>query len=211
MPITKEALELAIKAVEESIARIDRGVLLFGSLVAIGVTGETILGVRHWIKDGQLRDLRSIESHMHENETLSLQGKIADANARAKGAEALVASADAASRDAVAKVATAEARIKEAEARAAEAKLELEKFKMPRTIGLVGQERMVKALEVFPGTPFDLTVGSDSESVDLMRIVQSVLVRAGWKQVAADGAIGLSNSNPLIGITLSSGILLSSA
>ena len=126
MPITKEALELAIKAVEESIARIDRGVLLFGSLVAIGVTGETILGVRHWIKDGQLRDLRSIESHMHENETLSLQGKIADANARAKGAEALVASTDAASRDAVAKVATAEARIKEAEARAAEAKLELD-------------------------------------------------------------------------------------
>lgn len=83
MPITKEALELAIKAVEKSIARIDTGVLIFGSLVAIGVTGETILGIRHWIKDRQLRDLRGVESQMHESEILGLQGEISGAKASA--------------------------------------------------------------------------------------------------------------------------------
>ncbi len=81
---TKEELELAIKTVEAAISRIDTYVLLFGSLVAIGVTGETILGIRHWIKDRQLRNLRGIEARMHESEILGLQGKIADANALAQ-------------------------------------------------------------------------------------------------------------------------------
>jgi hypothetical protein len=138
----------------------------------------------------------------------SFQAAIVESNARAKSAEAQVASANAASRDAVAKVATAEARIKEAEARAAEAKLELEKFKAPRVISAAAQERMVKVLEVFSGTPFDLMVGTDSESIDLMRTIQSVLNKAGWKQVQAEGPIGLGDSNPLIGFTLVSGVFV---
>lgn len=93
MPITKEALDLAIKAVEQSIARIDTGVLIFGSLVAIGVTGETVLGIRHWIKDRQLRDLRGIESQMYGREILGLQGEISGAKASADQLKAELANA----------------------------------------------------------------------------------------------------------------------
>jgi hypothetical protein len=131
----------------------------------------------------------------------SAESQLAESNARAEVARK---DAEAFRLD----IAQSNERANKAEAEAAEAKLELEKFRASRTISSAAQERIIKSLEAFPGTPFDLSVGTDSESLDLMRTVQSVLVRSGWKQVAAEGPIGLSNSNPLIGITVSSGIVV---
>jgi hypothetical protein len=64
----KDEVEAAISALETSIATLDTWVLVFAALVAIGVVGEAVLGVRHWMLDGRLRTVRHLESQLHENE-----------------------------------------------------------------------------------------------------------------------------------------------
>jgi outer membrane murein-binding lipoprotein Lpp len=96
--------------------------------------------------------------------------------------------------------------IETAKEEAAKANLELAKLRTPRTISLQGQSEIIGALQPFSGTPYDLSVASDSESADLMKIIQTLLHVAGWKQISAKGPIGLSNSDPLIGITVNTGV-----
>ena len=103
-------------------------------------------------------------------------------------------------------IANANERAAKAQEDAAKANLELEKIRTPRTISPQDQVEIVAALKPFSGAPYDLSVGVDSESSSLMRTVQSILNRAEWKQVAASGPIGISNSNPLIGINLDTGV-----
>src|SRR5437879_2554091 len=86
-PMTKQEVEIAIRVAEGLIAKIDTGVLIFGAFVALGVTGETVLGIAHWIKDRQLRNLRSIESQIHERELAEFRLKIANAEERASNAD----------------------------------------------------------------------------------------------------------------------------
>jgi hypothetical protein len=93
-----------------------------------------------------------------------------------------------------------------AEKAASDAALALANFKAPRVISAGAQKAMIGELSFFAGTPFDLSVGSDSESIKLMEVVQSVLVAAKWKQVAAVGPIGVSGTNPLVSIAMESGI-----
>ncbi|MGB6875925.1 MAG: hypothetical protein WBD87_07800 [Candidatus Acidiferrales bacterium] len=177
------------------------------ALILIGGLGIELIGV---VRTSQIYeeniaqlnfDARRAQSEAESAKATAkgFKSKIADAEARTKNAEALVASANAASRDAVVRVA-------EAEARAAEAKFELEKLRTPRTIDPAEQDQMISALKAFAGTPFDLDVATDPESVDLMHTIQSILLAAGWKQVSAKGTVGLSNSSPLIGINIDTGI-----
>ncbi len=120
----------------------------------------------------------------------------AEANARVKEAEAQVTLANAASKNAVATVATAEARIAEAtatakgaEARGAEATLALAKIKLPRTLDVAQQDRIISKIKRFAGTKFDLWVNPDNEAVAFMNTLESILTRADWKFAAPKGAI----------------------
>lgn len=141
-------------------------------------------------KDKQLAlDLKAKDSQIE----LAKKGA-AEATATAKGFESQIAASD--------------ARAKVAEAEAAKANLELVRLRTPRTLDTGQQQRIVKGLEFFPDIPFDLTVYLDSESVDFMRTVKLVLSTAKWKQVAAKGPIGLGNSDPLIGLSVSTGVLV---
>jgi hypothetical protein len=127
------------------------------------------------------------------------------ARAAIASAQAEAARADAASKNAVAKVAVAEARSAEAsakaeefrldiakanesaakaEARALEAKLELERFKQPRTLSLEQRQRLVSKLTGNAGQKFSLTVAGDSEALDLLKVIKSILLESGWVQIA---------------------------
>lgn len=105
-------------------------------------------------------------------------------------------------------IANANERAAKAQEEAAKANLELEKIRTPRTISAQGQSEMIAALKSYAGTPYDLCVGTDAESVDLMKTLQSVLNNAGWNQVPVKGAVGISDSVPLVGITLNTGIFV---
>jgi len=72
-----------------------------------------------------------------------------------------------------------------AEARAAEAKLELAKFKAPRTLGPEQLARVAAALSRFAKTQFDVAVGpmGDPEPDVLGSAISSALSNAGWHQV----------------------------
>lgn len=104
--------------------------------------------------------------------------------------------------------ANAESHLTEALRRAADAQSELARFRAPRTISPTEQVQMSRALEAFAGTPFDLSVAGDAESIDLMHVVQTVLVSANWRQVAATGDLILQGVTPSIGITLNSGVFI---
>ncbi|SDO01880.1 hypothetical protein [Afipia sp. GAS231] len=83
----------------------------------------------------------------------------------------------------------------EANARAAEAKLELEKFRAPRTLSIEQQRRVSEKLRPFAPRQFDVAMPpGDSEAAQLMIILVTVLRDAGWTQVPwkyPDGFQGL--------------------
>jgi hypothetical protein len=68
----KTELEAAIAVIDRSVRRLDALVLIFGALVAIGVTGETIVGIKHWLADRQVRPSRQSLSQLNETEIARL-------------------------------------------------------------------------------------------------------------------------------------------
>jgi hypothetical protein len=68
----------------------------------------------------------------------------------------------------------------EANARAAEAKLELERFKQPRTLTIEQQDRISSKLRPFAGQEFILSVAPHPESFDFLLILESIVTKAGW-------------------------------
>jgi hypothetical protein len=143
--------------------------------------------------------------------------ELVKSTARIKEAEAEIAKSHAESRDAIARVSTAEAKVAEAqrgaaeasakaesfrldiaqsneraakaEARAAEAALALARLKAPRVLSSGALERMKRELTAFKGTPFDLYVSTDSESVALMNAMERALIDCGWEPAKAAGSI----------------------
>jgi hypothetical protein len=84
---------------------------------------------------------------------------------------------------AVAGIATTNLKAAEANQRAEETKLELAKFKAPRTLTPAQQEKMIAALKPFAGQDFALAVFQDPESLALARMLDALLQSAGWKRV----------------------------
>lgn len=111
--MTKEAVDAAIAAVEGSVTTTDTWVLLFAALVAIGVVGEAVLGIRHWILDGRLHALRTTQSQLHEKELTALRNDTTRLTTEGDQARAA---------------------FRGAEARALEAQVALERFKAPRIL-----------------------------------------------------------------------------
>ena len=85
--MTKEEVDAAIVALEGSISSLDTWLWIATAIVAIGVIGEVIFGVRHLMLDNSLRELRRVETQIHEEELAQLTKDTADANARAQEAE----------------------------------------------------------------------------------------------------------------------------
>jgi hypothetical protein len=88
------------------------------------------------------------------------------------------------------------------------ARSEFTKFRASRTISEADKTRWIERLSNFPATPFVLAVGPDSESFELLTTIKSILLAAKWKQLPAQGNVGIAGSDPLIGISVTTGILI---
>jgi hypothetical protein len=98
--------------------------------------------------------------------------------------------------------------IASAKKQAAEAVLELARLKAPRSIKPEDQQATCRALTAFAGSTFDMYVAMDQEAIDLAGTIKSMLVCAKWVQIPTNEIIGLSGSNPRIGLTTTSGVIL---
>ncbi len=78
--------------------------------------------------------------------------------------------------------------ISEANARAAEARLELEKFKAPRSLSSEQRKRIADKLKSFGGVQFDGAWTNLDPEIDLLfTAIEETLVSAGWKGVSYNG------------------------
>ena len=84
----------------------------------------------------------------------------------------------------------------EANARALEARVELEKFKTPRTLTREQQERISLKIAPFAKLPFDMMVNPNPESQGLMMMLGTALRAAGWTwEGRSSGGLAISGSN----------------
>jgi len=95
-----------------------------------------------------------------------------------------------------------------AKKQATESALELARLKAPRIIKPGDQQPMCRALAAFAGTKFDMYVALDQEAINLAGTIKSILACAKWVQVPAKEVIQLSGTNPRIGLTSVSGVML---
>jgi hypothetical protein len=193
------------EAIEASLERLDVILQIFAVIVAVGVLGEAVFGVRHVLLSKRLRALQNSENAKQQLVIASLQTEaevarkeaegfrldIAEANTRATSAEAQVASANAASRDAVAKVANAEARIAEAQRGSAEAnllaerertaRLQLEAKLADRRISAAQQLAMVENLKAWSGITVDVVVWGDTPEIKFISTqILEAMQQANW-------------------------------
>lgn len=88
-----------------------------------------------------------------------------------------------------------ERKISEADARAAEAKLELAKFKEPRSISAAQAETMSREMLPFSGTTFEFASANESEPLSVVDAVENALIKAGWVVRGTSNIIFISRAN----------------
>jgi|ERR1039458_276901 hypothetical protein len=124
----------AVSGVESAIRTLDTWVLVFAALVAIGVLGESILGIWHWVKDRELRPLRVTQAHLHENKLELLRNATAQLSKDAETAKGEIAHANERAGNANAEAGRANERAEVARASAAAANERIEKMRLLRTL-----------------------------------------------------------------------------
>lgn len=77
---SKEEVDAAIATLERAISTIDTWILVLSALVAIGIAGELFFGVSHWLKDRELRPLRTLQAQLNDAEIAQLSNDAAQAN-----------------------------------------------------------------------------------------------------------------------------------
>jgi hypothetical protein len=82
------------QALEASIERLDVLLQIFAFIVAVGVLGEAIFGVRHVLLSRRLRSLTNAEEKNRQAEIVKLTAETEEARALAKGFESQIASAN---------------------------------------------------------------------------------------------------------------------
>lgn len=105
-------------------------------------------------------------------------------------------------------ISQANERASNADKAATEAKLELAKFRAPRTLTAEQRSAIEAAMKVFPKTPFDMWASADSEATGLAEEIEQALLAAGWEEFDAGNPIGLhrGGGKKSLGILIASGI-----
>jgi hypothetical protein len=119
----------------------------------------------------------------------------AEANAKAEGFRLDIAKANESAEQARAQVAGATAE-------AAKANLELAKLKTPRNLSKEQQNRITLKIAPFPNTPYDLWVSTDSDSTNLLNLIDEAIRIAKW-QFHQAGVITFANK---AGVIAASGV-----
>ncbi len=205
-------------------------VIIFGILVVVGVGGETVYGVRIWWNNRKLHTIERSIDDLRQTEIAALTSSGESIRLEMKGADARIAEAQRAAAEAQRNLALAEqhsaeanakaegfrldiakanegaaqaqAQVAGATAEAARANLELAKLKTPRTLSKEQQNRITLKIASFPNTPFDLWVSTDSDSTNLMNLIDEAIRAAKW-QFKLSGVITFANK---AGLTATSGV-----
>lgn len=196
-------------ALEGLISVLDNWAAFFTLLVVIGVGGELVIHIMSGRANKKMIALQRSEALVQEaeiarlkNASASFEFDIAKANKgsadaleRAAKAEENLADAKRSAAEANAKAevfrldiakanesaAQAQARVANATAEAAKANLELAKLKTPRSLTRVPE--LVASLAPFKSTEYVFTsVFQDEDSILLLRAIDDVLQKAGWKR-----------------------------
>ena len=196
-------------ALEAALSLLDNWAAFFTLLVVIGVGGELVVHVMQSRANKKLIALQRTEALEQEAEiarmkmeSASFELEIAKANKdsasaleRAAKAEENLGNAKKSAADADAKAegfrlsiakanesaAKAEAQVAAATAEAARANLELAILKAPRSLSR--ESELISALEPFKGTEYVFaSVFQDEESMSLLKAINDVLQKAGWKR-----------------------------
>jgi len=105
------------------------------------------------------------------------------------------------------KISDSTARAAEANARALEAKLELEKFKLDRSLTDDQKSRIVQKLKPFAGQEYVLSVSTDQEALRFTRIsLAPVFVAAGWIKRPPKGTISIPEIDAAVNVAGEPGV-----
>ncbi|CAN7312401.1 hypothetical protein LJR029_005476 [Caballeronia sp. LjRoot29] len=154
------------EVLEASLSGLDRWAICALIVLAIGAVGAAIVGFLQWRTNDQLRAIQTAENLAQQKEILRLSSE-SDASRAA--------------------IAQANKETAIAQQNAMEAKLELEKFKAPRTLSVEQQKRIYEKLLAFKLIQFDAATVNESEAVYLLDGIEQILVALDWKETAWPG------------------------
>jgi hypothetical protein len=154
---------------EALIGRLEVWALIFGALVAIGVVGESVYGIRLWWNNRKLQAMQSAESDSLRAEIAKLGNTTAEANARA-----------------------AEANQKFESERIA--RLKLEQRLAPRVISMEQANIIGALLKRFSGQKYVfVTYQDDKEAMEFAGQINTVLSQmAGWTVEQSKGFLAFT-------------------
>lgn len=169
--------------------------------IVVGVVGEQFAGVKVKDLDANIQEcsdakVRAVTIEAGNAKTSALDAATAAGRARDHSDKAVVSASNAMSiassarreadsfeKDIVSaktQAATAESHLAEALKQAADATAELKRLKSPRS--LINEPELVSALAPFKGVKYMFSsVFGDEESIDLLKQIDGMLQRAGWK------------------------------
>jgi hypothetical protein len=153
--------------------------LIFGLAATVAIVWMGIIKEHHW---DLLREHAGAKIAAVELEAATSNERIATINNETARLSAEAESARAA-------IAGANERAAKAEERAAEAKLELEKFRAPRSISNAARSQMADTLKKYAGTKFEFASGNDPESLSLVDAIEGILTSAGWVVVPSSSPL----------------------
>lgn len=200
-------------ALDGLISVLDNWAAFFTLLVVIGVGGELVVHVMQARANKKLIALQKSEALAQEAEiarmkkdSASFEFNIAKANKgaaealeRAAKAEENLGNAKKSAAEANERAANAEQKagsfqlqIAQANERVASAQLELARIKTPRSLTRVSE--LIASLAPFKGTEYVfVSVSADEESINLLKAINEVLQKAGWKRGKSVGGFPAIN------------------
>ncbi len=100
-------------------------------------------------------------------------------------------------------------KIAEANQRADEAKVELAKFKAPRTLTAEQQARIASSLRQFPQTTFDVATSNAKEPINLVAKIEETLETVGWKELDWSATTVIERAEkPKLGLAVETGVTI---
>lgn len=174
------------------VTRLASLVLLFG--LAIELTGL----VRTSQLSGTIISALNTEAGNAHRSAENAADAASRANSSAQQAEQHAIKADEKADRFRLQIAQANARASEADARAAQARVDLARFRAPRTLTLEQRKRIIAKCKMFSGTPFDLALDPDPESIHLLGVIEDLLISCGWIEQALpkNGPFGFAIPTP---------------
>lgn len=176
---------------------LDKWAIVCGIFVAIGVVGESVVGYLHWTKGNRLHVLEETARLEQQTVVETARQHAEEASLKVATATKDIETARKEAAEANARAAESNERVALAEQAAAEANLRLEQFKAPRRLTDAQRSTLLDAMREYPATKFDMGIqGSDPEAMAFAGAIETLLLAAGWVEVAYAGPGDVAFTRP---------------